>query len=988
MMKNVFSLSCLVCLFTVKTASAQKPLQKPIVPAAPITSVASQNPKLEKGYQSFTNDPLHTRIYTLANGFKLYLSVNKAEPRIATYIAVKAGSKNDPADATGLAHYLEHMLFKGTDKFGTTDYEKEKPLLDKIESLYESYRIEKDSAKRKSIYHLIDSVSGLAAKVSIANEYDKLMMSIGAKETNAFTSLEETVYQNDIPSNQLENFLNIEYERFRNPIMRIFHTELEAVYEEKNRSLDNDDYKIWEALMSGLFEHHTYGTQTTIGTINHLKNPSLKNIKEYLKKYYVPNNMALCMSGDFDPDQVLKIAENTFGKLPSTVPPAPYIFEKENSTNKPKITEVYGPNPTSVTIGFRFNGGNTVDADIIKVLERMLTNKVSGMLENDLVKTGKLQSAYAETVVLNDYSALIIGAENNKGQSLEEVKDILFAEIEKLKLGDYPDWIMKAIVNNFKLSREKEFESNENIATILYKSFVSNTSYEHEIHFIDRIANISKKQLIIFMRNNFKDNYTIVYKREGEDKRHQKVTKPIITPVELNANAESEFVRKIKQSKLVETEPVFVDYEQQIQKSFINSNVPFWKVKNERNSLFQIDLVFDLGYADDKRMRLAADLFKTIGTSNLKPELLNQEFFKLGCEYDFKVNEHNSVITLQGLGENLQAGFKLFQSMLSDATLYDNTFDVYIKSRLKQMHDDQQSKSIILNQAMVKFAMYGNQSPFKNVYNPEELTNISDKEMIDFIKSLCSFEHMMWYYGTQPDGELISFLNSTHQTQKTLRHFNQNKSATEIPTTENKVYALEYDMRQAEVVMLSKQDLFNEAQLPIVRLFQEYFHDKVFQSLRESKALAYAVSGTYRTPNYKDKSFYSYAYIGTQADKLSEAMQGMHQLFDTLPAVNKDFETAKQSILQQIRSERIKPTAYCSNYYNALQMGYSKDIRKVIYDKIPSLQLTDLVSFHAQHFSQKPFTTLVIGKKELLPNTLLEKYGKVQWLKLEDVFGY
>lgn len=988
MMRNILPLTSILCLLTIAVASAQKPLQKPAVPNPPVTQIAKLNPKVERTFQSIANDPLQTRIYTLKNGFKLYLSVNKAEPRIATYLAVRAGSKNDPSDATGLAHYLEHMLFKGTDKFGTTNYQKEKPLLDKIYALYENYRAEKDSSKRAGIYHAIDSISGEAAKISIANEYDKLMVSIGARNTNAFTSLEETVYQNDIPSNQLENFLNIEYERFRNPVMRIFHTELEAVYEEKNRSLDNDDFKVWEALIAGLFKKHTYGTQTTIGTIEHLKNPSLQRINEYLKKYYIPNNMALCMSGDFDPEMVLKIAESTFGTIPGAPLPAPYTFEQESTAEKPKIIEVFGPNPSSVTIGYRLNGGKTVDADMLRLLERMLYNKTSGMLENDLVKTGKLQSVYAEADIMNDYSILVLSAQNNKDQTLDDAKMILAQEMEKIKQGQFPDWMLQAVVNSFRLSRERDFESNQEIATFLFKSFVSNNTYEYDLRFIDRISKITKQQFVDFLKYNLKDNYSVVFKREGEDLNTKKVTKPIITPVELNSDAESDFVKNIKEKKVAELEPLFVNYEQEIQRASINSNVPLWKVKNVRNNLFQIDIVFDFGYADDKRIKLAAELFKLIGTSKLSPELLNQEFFKLGYEYDFKVNEHSTVITLQGLGDNLTQAFTLLESMLNDAKVYDQTFEIYIKSKMKQMQDDQQTKNIILNQAMVKYAMFGNASPFKNVYNQEELMNIPEKEIVDFIKSLCTYQHSVWYYGSQADNDLLPFLNSVHQTQKTLRPVPQNKSAVELPTNENKVYAIEYDMRQAELVMLSKQEVFNYKQLPIIRVFQEYFQDKVFQTLRESKALAYSVYATYRTPNFKDKSFYSYAYIGTQADKLADAMQGMHQLFDTLPKVSKDFDAAKQSIVQQIKSERIKPSAYCQNYYNALQLGYSSDFRKEIFDKVPSIQLSDVASFHAQHFAQKPFTTLVIGKKELLQLSVLEKYGKVQWLKLEDVFGY
>ena len=269
---NFLFVAVLSTIFSIGQTPEKK--NKHLTNSIPVTD--NNNPS---NYEYALNDPLKTRIYTLKNGLKVYLSVYKDAPRIQTFIAVKAGSKNDPSNATGLAHYLEHMVFKGTDTYGTKDFKKEEVEIKKIENLYEEYRQTKDDAKRKNIYHKIDSISGVAAKYAIANEYDKMLASIGATGTNAFTSFDQTVYVNDIPSNQIDTWLKIEAERFRKPVLRLFHTELEAVYEEKNRGLDNDGNKVYEALFDGLFKNHTYGTQTTIGTIDHLKNPSMVFVK-------------------------------------------------------------------------------------------------------------------------------------------------------------------------------------------------------------------------------------------------------------------------------------------------------------------------------------------------------------------------------------------------------------------------------------------------------------------------------------------------------------------------------------------------------------------------------------------------------------------------------------------------------------------------------------------------------------------------------------
>jgi predicted Zn-dependent peptidase len=189
------------------------------------------------------------------------------------------------------------MVFKGTSKIGAKDYAKEKILLDSIERMFNRYRKLKDENQRKALYKKIDAVSLEASKLCYANEYDKLLSHLGGQGTNAFTSVEQTVYMNTIPSNQLEKWLETERERFSELVPRLFHTELEAVYEEKNMSLDDDNDKMSEALLSGLFRKHQYGTQTTIGTVEHLKNPSITEIKKFFNRYYVPNNMAICLAG-------------------------------------------------------------------------------------------------------------------------------------------------------------------------------------------------------------------------------------------------------------------------------------------------------------------------------------------------------------------------------------------------------------------------------------------------------------------------------------------------------------------------------------------------------------------------------------------------------------------------------------------------------------------------------------------------------------------
>jgi zinc protease len=275
------------------------------------TTTAATNGKHK--FETVANDPLGVMMYTMSNGMKIYLSVKKDEPRIFTNVAVHTGSRNDPSDCTGLAHYLEHMMFKGTSQIGALNWGDESKMLKEISDLYEQHKNTTNPELRKELYAKIDAKSGEAARMVAANEYDKLVSSMGAKATNAYTWLDQTVYVNDIPSNELERWMRLESERFKMVVLRLFHTELEAVYEEYNISLDRDFRKVMKVQNEVLFPTHPYGTQTTLGRGEHLKSPSHEQIYAYFSKYYVPNNMAIVLSGDFDPDKVVELAEKYFG---------------------------------------------------------------------------------------------------------------------------------------------------------------------------------------------------------------------------------------------------------------------------------------------------------------------------------------------------------------------------------------------------------------------------------------------------------------------------------------------------------------------------------------------------------------------------------------------------------------------------------------------------------------------------------------------------
>ena len=267
------------------------------------------------GFNCEKPSPLDVEIYTLENGLTVMLNEDRNETSVFGAVVIDGGGKRDPSDATGIAHYLEHVLFKGTSKMGTTNYAKEKVYLDSIEVLYDELSKKEDKKTRLKIQRHINDLSLKASEYAIPNEFTRLIEGMGGTGLNAGTGYDFIYYFNSFPSAQIEKWVDLYSHRFLDPVFRLFQSELETVYEEKNRAMDNPFRVFNETSRKYFFKNHPYGQQTILGSVEHLKTPSLSKMKEYYNKYYVPNNMHLLIAGDFDKRDVKKLIKDKFGKL-------------------------------------------------------------------------------------------------------------------------------------------------------------------------------------------------------------------------------------------------------------------------------------------------------------------------------------------------------------------------------------------------------------------------------------------------------------------------------------------------------------------------------------------------------------------------------------------------------------------------------------------------------------------------------------------------
>lgn len=940
-------------------------------------------------YSYVTNDPLKARFYTLKNGLTVILSATDKDPRIQFYIATKAGSKTDPASHTGLAHYLEHMLFKGTDKFGTLDWAKEKPELDKIDALYEEYNHTTDPVKRKEIYHRIDSVSGVASKYSIANEYDKLMGAIGTQGSNASTSFEQTIYTEDFPANATDKFLLVQAERFRNPQLRIFHTELEAVYEEKNRSIDNDSRKIFEKLFSGLFKHHNYGRQTTIGTIEHLKKPSLTEIRKYYDTYYVPNNMAVVMSGDFDPDVMIKKVDAGFAYMQSHAVPK-YNFSPEEPITSPITAEVIGPDAESLTIGFRLPGNKTKDVLLADLVGQLLTNGKAGIMDLNLVKKQKLLRAAASTFTLIDYGILFMQGSPTMGQTLDEVKTLMLDEIENLKKGNFDDNLIASIVNNNKKTRILAFESYSSRASALIDAFTSESNWKDQVAYTELLSKLTKKDIVAFANKYFQDNYLVIFKRKGEDKNIIKIDKPTITPIETNRNAQSDFAKQVNSMPTAALQPVFLDYNKDIQKSKAGPAEVLY-VQNKDNTIFRLRYRFDMGLWSNKKLGIAAQYLSFLGTGKMSTEAISKEFYKIASSFSVNAGAEFTTITIEGLQENFSKAVALFENLLKNCKADEEALKA-LKARIaKSRTDAKANKGAIMN-GLVSYARFGDKNPFNYVLSNSEIAAVTADELVAILHDLTNYQHRILYYGPQPLALLETTLKTMHTIPAVFKAAPAKAKFNNSIQTKNQVLFADYNMVQAEIRWLRNTSVYDPAQEPVIDIFNNYFGGGmgalVFQTIRESKALAYATFAFYAIPDKKDDPFYTLAYVGCQADKFNESIVAMNELLNDLPNVVHNIEFARNGIRKDIETGRITQDGILFNYLAAQQKGLDYDIRKKTYAAIDKIGYNELNAFHQSNIANKPYTYCLVASDKKVSEDDMKKYGEVKKLSLEEIFGY
>jgi predicted Zn-dependent peptidase len=933
-------------------------------------------------------DGMGVTIHRLSNGIVVYLSENHEQPRLDVWMTTRAGGAKDPADATGMAHYLEHMLFKGSPRIGTLDWEKEKPHLDRITALYDELFGTTDPAKRTELYAAIDRENQEASKYAVPNEFDRIGDQIGAQGTNAFTSTDQTSYVMNIPSNRIRQWADVQYERLREPVYRLFQTEIESVYEEKNRSLDNKAWATRDALFGALFPQHPYGTQTIIGTVEHLKNPSLTKMHAYFTTWYVPGNMCVAMAGDFDKAEVLRILEDTVGRLPAK----PFPEDPKWPIAPPqgvKRVEIVQKGEETVQIAFLTVPAGHADYPALVLCDMMLTNGKTGLIDRNLNQAQAVRQAGSSPQALLDAGYQLLVATPKPGQTLEELEQLLLAQVENLKKGEFTDDDLRAVLTNFEIDEKRGLESNNNRVAQMTDSFVTRRPWSDYVGFIPRLKKLSKTDVVAAANKYFGPNRVVVMRRDGQPELPT-IEKPGFTPVPIDPSRRSAWVKELVERKVPDLEPRFVVKGRDVDTVALGTGT-LVRAENPVNDVFDLSFTIPVGTDRDPRLSLALSLLDLGGAGDLDGIALKRKLYALGSTWSAGAGRDETTISVSGIESNLAATVDLLRKHFDKPTGVGQADLDKLVQRVLAARKAQKSDPRGVSAALAEYAQRGPESTFLRQPTNDEIAKWKAEDLLSAARDLWKWRRIVTFSGRMPAAELAKVVDLAPLGGGEAAEAPARKPLAYVVPEKNRVLLLDRKTAQTDVRVFGPDGTFDRTQVPFSRVYNEYMGGSmsgvVFQEIRESRALAYDAGAGYRVPPWKDDQNLVIGALGTQADKTLDALDVLLGLIRALPPSDARFELAVSSIDQGYRSVRPQFRSAPDTWVTWMRQGLDGDPRPWNWSQVKAMKLPDLLAW-TKRFEAMPMTIAIAGPKDRFDAERLRKFGDVTELTTDQLFAW
>ncbi len=934
------------------------------------------------------------KTYKLQNGLTVILDQDTSQKEVVGIVGVNVGSKDEEENATGLAHYLEHMLFKGTQTMGTSDWEKEKPLIDEIYKLYDKLQGAKTQEEIQKINEEINKVSQKASKYAIPNELSKLIEQMGGVGMNASTSFDVTEYHNTFPPNQLEGWLDLYAHRFQKPVFRLFQTELEAVYEEKNRAEDNPSRAYSNKLNSSVFKNHPYA-RPIIGYTEHLKRPNITKMREFFEKWYVPENMVLILSGNFDITKAETIIADKFGKWEAKKAPVREFKKLEGFKGKEVVKVKLTPFLKGEMV---YNLPNCSEQEnlVMDVVSDLLSNSAQTGLLDKLSLDGDVAYASASNMELKDGSTFYISfapvfdINQRRQMSFKSAEKLINAQIKKLKKGDYEDWLLEQVKTNMVTQYELAMENSMIRARILLDAFIKGYAPSKVFDYKKELAAVNKEMVSKAVKKYIGKDYLAFYSYKGEADK-EKIEKPKLDPIKPQKHDPSEYAKYFQTIPVTKAEHNFMDLNKDVATLLYQDKVKFHYVPNKRNNVFNMDIVFNVGTQKIPMLKYATRLMNNAGVmAQYKPDELRKEFGKLGMTYSFSVSPYKTSIHMQGNEKNLAQACQLLSRLMLLPKIEDKALNRIIGSEYQNRMLGKKLAGVQIA-ALNQYILYKDKSSFIDRIKLEDLISVSPSQLTGKLNEALTYDADIYYYGNLTIPEAGKILKENLAFGANRKDGGKPEQKETVKYDENTIILVNNSKStQSQIFLFVNGSPVPLRQKPLVSAFNQYFSGGftglMMKEIREFRSLAYTAGAGIASPLYPTWNSNFIGSIGTQADKTAEAVEVAVGLLNNMPEYPERIENVKRYLINSsfLARPSDRKLAYVVDLLK--EQGYRIDPTQQNLPLYKAMRFKDVVAFYKRHLQGKPYVIGIVGPLKKIDTDALKKYGKIVKLNSSKLF--
>lgn len=942
--------------------------------------------------------PQGLTIYQLENGLSVYLWEDHDQPDVHGFTITRAGSIDEPETATGLAHYLEHMLFKGTETIGALDWEKEKPLYEQVLSLYDQLGQTTDPTAREELQLKINEVSREAAKYSATDEFSNLVQGIGGEGLNAFTTYDFTAYFNTFPGYELERWLTLYTDRLINPVFRTFQAELENVFEEYNMYLDDNETHIQNFVANKLYQGHPYA-RDIIGYPEDLKNPKLRQLIEFYNTWYVPNNMALILVGDFDTNTAKPLIEKTFGKLEKKPLPERHSYDNTPFAENERYKASLGYMPELIWAYKGVPVGHE-DEQLLDFTLSLLSNDMSIGLLDQLSVDSRLMFAQATSDARRDAGRIMLVAipymdpATGVYTSDKKTEELILGEVEKLCNGDFSDRLMEAVRENYRQDYERMLEYAEQKSYFLMQCFAYQQPVEKMLQELEAVKNYTKADIQRIANQYLKTPSKFFSIEEGNPKKN-KLPKPKIKPID-PPQGTSAYYETFQNLPSGSVKPVFMDFKE-VDMALLYDNVRIFCTPNTKNDIFTLRLKYGIGTYELPLLDYAVQLMNLAGVQG-NPGMTANNFranlADLGAKCTYSVDENYLYVDIEGNENNLAQIVQLVNLQMlfpdfgkDDSQLNNVKGQVYMSRRMETRNTD------LCASAFYQYLLYGNNSSFIRRPSLTEVMELTPSRLsAEFHKAL-DYALDLHYAGALPPDSVHAILKDhlpmqayAHESASPIERPRQTYSSPQV------FFLPDKEMQQAKVYFFTEGEPFSIKEEVLYDAFNEYFGDGfsglVMNEIREKRSLAYTAVGWFQTPPVQGRNTAFFGYVGTQSDKVSDVVDTYLQLVEDMPLYPENMERIRIHMRQAALANKPSFRRKSQTFTDWMLLGYTFDPAILHVREIQRMKFEQIDSFYQQHLKGKPFVIAIMGDpKQVDLKAISSRAGKVKKISKSKIFS-